>query len=447
MKGNQLQFEGARVLVVGMGRSGLAALDLLAAQGARLRATDLKPLAELPGVAATGVPFAVQSPEVFRDADIIVISPGVPADLGPLEEARGRGVPVIGDLEMASYFLEGPIIGITGANGKTTTTALAGHILGACGIAAQVGGNIGTPPAAMARTSRADQWNVLELSSFQLETIRRFRARVAACLNVTPDHLDRHRTFELYAAAKRRLFETQEGQDFAVLNADDATCAGYASHTRAEALWFSVSRRLERGAWIEGGRILLNGEPVMEAAEVPLRGRHNLENVLAAALAARLAGAPPEGIAAAVRSFPGVEHRLEFVGSVGGVDYYNDSKATNVDAALKALAAFDRGLWVILGGKDKGSDYTPLAGPLRSKARAVLLVGAAADKIAGQLGAPAPLIHAGTVEAAVREAHARAAPGDTVLLAPACASFDQFTSFEHRGRVFKDLVRGLEPQD
>jgi UDP-N-acetylmuramoylalanine--D-glutamate ligase len=447
MNSTPLQFEGARVLVVGMARSGLAALKLLAEKGARVYATDTRPLAELPGVAETGVPFAVQSPEVFLDADIIVLSPGVPGDLAPLEAARRRGVPVIGDLEMAGYFLQGPVIGITGANGKTTTTALVGHILGACGVAAQVGGNIGTPPAALVGASRPEQWNVLELSSFQLETIQRFRARIGVCLNVTPDHLDRHHTFAIYAAAKRRLFETQRAGDFAVLNADDATCAGYASHTPAQALWFSSSRRVERGAWLAGGRLLLDGEPLMDAAEVPLRGVHNLENVMAAAVAARLAGAAPEGIAAAVRSFPGVEHRLEFVRTIGGVDFYNDSKATNVDATLKALAAFDRGLWVILGGQDKAGDYTPLIEPLRFKARAALLIGAAADKIAGQLGPAVPVIRAGALEAALREACALAAPGDTVLLAPACASFDQFANYEHRGRVFKDLVRRLEPRD
>ncbi|MDP2999271.1 MAG: UDP-N-acetylmuramoyl-L-alanine--D-glutamate ligase [Bryobacterales bacterium] len=447
MSGTQLQFGGARVVVAGMGKSGLAALELLAEKGARLRATDVKPLAELPGLAELGVPFALQSPEVFQDADIIVISPGVACDLGPLEEARRRGVAVIGELELASYFLQGPVIGITGANGKTTTTALAGHILRQCGIPVQVGGNIGTPPASMVRASRADQWNVLELSSFQLETIQYFRARVGACLNVTPDHLDRHHTFEIYAAAKRRLFETQQAGDFAILNADDATSASFAPCTPAQARWFSSSRRLERGAWLEDGRILLDGERLMDAAQVPLRGLHNLENVMAAALASAIAGAPPQGIAAAVQCFPGVEHRLELVRSVSGVEFYNDSKATNVDATLKALAAFERGLWVILGGKDKGSDYTPLIQPLRAKARAVLLIGAAAEKIAGHLGASVPLIRAGVIDAAVCQAYARAEPGDTVLLAPACASFDQFSSYEHRGRVFKDLVRALEPKE
>jgi UDP-N-acetylmuramoylalanine--D-glutamate ligase len=446
MSGTGLQFEGARVLVVGMARSGLAALQLLAAKGARLSATDTREAAELPGLAETGVPFAVQSPEVFRDAEIIVISPGVPCDLEPLEEARRRGAAVIGEVELASFFLEGPILGITGANGKTTTTALAGHILRECGIAAQVGGNIGTPPASMVATSRPDQWNVLELSSFQLETIDRFRARIGACLNVTPDHLDRHHTFEIYASAKRRLFETQQAGDTAILNADDATSASYASSTKAEVRWFSSSQRVEHGAWIDGGRLLFDGEVLMEASEVPLRGRHNLENVMAASLAANLAGAPLGRIAAAVRSFPGVEHRLEFVRSVSGVDFYNDSKATNVDATLKALDAFERGLWVILGGKDKGSDYAPLIEPLRAKARAALLVGAAAEKIANHLGACVPQVHSGTIEAAIREAYARAASGDTILLAPACASFDQFTSYEHRGRVFKELVYKLVPK-
>lgn len=446
MNGVELKFAGARVLVAGMGKSGLAALKLLSGTGAELRATDTKPLAELPGVAESGVPFAIQSPEVFRDADIIVLSPGVPCDLEPLEEARRRGAAVIGEVELASYFLKGPVIGITGANGKTTTTALTGHILSQCGIPAHVGGNIGTPPTAMAPSSRTEQWNVLELSSFQLETIGRFRAHIGACLNVTPDHLDRHHSFEIYAAAKRRLFETQQAGDFAILNANDATCAGFASYTVGAVHWFSASGRVERGAWLEGGRILADGERLMDTAQVPLRGRHNLENVMAAALAARLAGAPLDGIAAAVQGFPGVEHRLEFVRSVSGIDFYNDSKATNVDATLKALDAFEGGLWVILGGKDKGSEYGPLIQPLQAKARAALLVGAAADKIADHLGAAVPLVRAETIEAAVRQAYSQASPGDTVLLAPACASFDQFTSYEHRGRAFKDLVRQLEPR-
>jgi len=349
---------------------------------------------------------------------------------------------VIGDFELASWFLKGDVIGITGANGKTTTTAMTGHILASSGIAAQVGGNIGTPPASLVATSRESQWNVLELSSFQLETTETFRPRIGAALNVTPDHLDRHHTFEKYAAAKARMFVNQRPDDYKVLNADDPTTRDYAQQGGAQTLWFS-STHVVNGACLHGDEIRLNGTPLMTAAEVPLRGAHNIENAMAAAVMTNLAGATPEQIRASVMSFPGVEHRLEFVRNVAGVDWYNDSKATNVDAALKAIAAFHSGLWVILGGKDKNSDYTPLGAALKGKARGVLLIGAAAPIIERQLHGGVPLISCGTLEAAVGEARMRAHEGDTVLLAPACASFDQFENYEHRGREFKRLVAAL----
>jgi UDP-N-acetylmuramoylalanine--D-glutamate ligase len=386
-------------------------------------------------VTGLSVEVRPQARESFAGADLVVLSPGVPADLDVLP----RDVRTIGDLELASWFWKGEVIGITGSNGKTTTTALTGHILASCGIAAQVGGNIGTPPASLVAASREGQWNVLELSSFQLETIESFRAHIGACLNVTPDHLDRHHTFERYAAAKARLFENQTAGDFAVLNADDRVAARYAAATAATPVWFSGTLQVERGAWIADHHILLDGEPLMMASEVPLRGAHNLENTMAAALIARLAGASPGGIREAVMSFPGVEHRLEFVRELDGVAWFNDSKATNVDASLKAIAAFEGRLWIILGGQDKNSDYTPLAAALQGKARGALLIGAAADKIARRLG-DVPASRCGTLEAAVHEARRRARPGDTVLLAPACASFDQFENFEHRGREFKRLV-------
>lgn len=442
-----MELADAKVLVVGLGQSGLAAVELLRARGALVEATDQKPLEEIPEAAsrleALGVPFWPQSDGVFENRDLIVISPGVPADLPPLEEARRRGVRVVGDLELASWFLQGRTIGITGSNGKTTTTALTGHILREAGIPVQVGGNIGRAPASMVATSRPDQWNVLEVSSFQLETIERFHADIAAVLNLTPDHLDRHGTMERYVAAKRRLLETQAPDEPAILNAADPICRELA-RLKSNPVWFSSAGRLPSGVWVEDGWVVLDGRRLLEVREIPLRGRHNLENVMAAAAAAHLAGAAPEAIAAAVRSFPGVEHRLEFVRRVAGVDYYNDSKATNVDATLKALDAFTGSLWVILGGKDKGSDYTPLREPLAAKARAVLLIGSAAPKIAAALEGAVPLIECGTLEAAVREAARRASPGDTVLLAPACASFDQFRNFEHRGRTFKTLVAALE---
>jgi UDP-N-acetylmuramoylalanine--D-glutamate ligase len=435
-----MKLEGAKVVVVGMARSGVAAVELLREKGASVRAVDQNP--SMAGVVA-GVKVEPQTEASFADADLIVLSPGVPADLAIFEEARRRGVRVIGDLELASWYMQGEIIGITGANGKTTTTALTGHILKQSGIPLQVGGNIGTPPATMVKTSLAGQWNVLELSSFQLEATETFRAHIGAALNVTPDHLDRHGTLERYADAKGRLFIQQTRDDFKVLNADDPICQSFAGRGHGAVLWFSSTREVSPGAFLRSGEIVLNGSSVMKTSEVPLRGVHNLENTMAAAAMASLAGATHAQIRAAVMTFPGVEHRLEFVRRLNGVDWYNDSKATNVDATLKAIAAFDGGLWVILGGKDKNSDYSVLVNPLRAKAYGALLIGAAADKIDTQLRGAVPLFRSGTIEAAVAEAHTRAKSGDTVLLAPACASFDQFENFEHRGREFKRLVYAL----
>lgn len=440
---------GSRALVVGMEKSGLASVQVLVDHGASILATDVKPLSQIPDAAAVlkrlQVPFELQSDEVFQHRDLIVISPGVPADLPQLEAARGRGVRVIGEVELAAPFLKGRTIGITGSNGKTTTTSLAGHILRESGIQVQVGGNIGTPVTAMIASSRPDQWNVLELSSFQLETIAEFHADIAIGLNVTQNHLDRHHTFANYAAAKRRLFEAQCPGSYAILNADDPTCVAYAPATPASPIWFSSSRPVTPGLWLAGDKIWFDGQLLMETREIPIRGLHNFENTMAAAATARLAGASLASIAAAVRTFKAVEHRLEFVRSLNGLDFYNDSKATSVDATLKALSAFSGGLWVILGGKDKGLDFSVLREPLASKARAVLLIGAAAPKIAEQLNGALPLEHTGTLENAIRFAWQHARPGDTVLLAPACASFDQFKSYEHRGQVFKTLVQQLEP--
>ncbi len=434
-----------------MKRSGVASVELLAREGANVRATDLKPLDQLPEAKEVlerlRIPFAVQALEVFEGAELIVLSPDVPADLAPLEAARARGAKVIGEIELAAPYLKGRNIGITGSNGKTTTTSLIGHILRESGVPSQVGGNIGTPATAMIDSSRDDGWNVLELSSFQLETIFEFRAHIAIALNVTQNHLDRHHTFESYAAAKGRLFETQRAEDHAVLNADDQVCVAYAAETKAAVNWFSGSRDVAPGAFLRGGLLHLDGKPLMPAGEIPIRGHHNAENVLAASIAAARVGVSHEAIAAAVRTFRAVEHRLEFVRNVSGIDFYNDSKATSVDATLKALDAFSGGLWVILGGKDKGLDYAPLREPLAQKAHAALLIGAAAPKIASQLDGALPLVEAHTLDAAIAHAYEHGATGDTVLLAPACSSFDQFRSFEHRGETFKQLVNQLEPKN
>lgn len=433
---------GANVVVVGMARSGTAAAELLLEKGASVTGVDSRPPAELPE-GARKLKIVPQSPAAFHGADLVVLSPGVPLDIAELQGAKAAGIPIIGEVELASYFLRGPVIGITGSNGKTTTTAMVGHILRESGIPCQVGGNIGTPPTAMIASSRPDQWNVLELSSFQLETINEFRAQVAVALNVTPDHLDRHYTLEKYAAAKARLFETQDESGYAILNADDPITVSYASLTRARPLWFSLNNAVSPGLYLWDEQLIFDGEPFLRLKDIPLPGLHNVENTLAASAASRIAGASLAQIASAVRTFPGVEHRIEFVRELNGVKYYNDSKATNVDATQKALDAFSGGLWIILGGKDKNSDYTVLKDSLRQKARGILLIGAAAPKIAEQLGSDLPLIQCQTIDAAVREGHSRAQAGDIVLLAPACASFDQFQSYEHRGSVFKEEVRKL----
>lgn len=442
-----MDLKGCAVLVVGLGKSGLAAIGLLVEEGASPHGTDAKPLTEVAGAGPVlerlGVPFVPFTPESFRSVSLVVLSPGVPYDLPEVLAAREAGVRVIGEVELASWFLKGPVLGITGANGKTTTTALTGHILKNCGVASQVGGNIGLPPTAMVTPSREDAWNVLELSSFQLETTQTFRARIAACLNITQNHLDRHHTFDNYVAAKRRLFETQQPGDVAVLNADDPMSASFAQTARGDVVWFSRKQRPARGWFFDGRQIWCDGAPILVQEQIPLRGLHNVENVMAAAACAHLAGAPLDGIGPAVATFPGVEHRIEFVRDLRGVKYYNDSKATSVDATLKAIDAFDGGLWIILGGKDKGSDYRPLIAPLRQKGRKALLIGAASDKIASEIDGDIPVERCGTLETAVSFAAEAADAGETVLLAPACASYDQFNNFEERGRAFKTFVARL----
>jgi len=436
-----IELRGARVAVLGLAKSGLAAIALLRAHGALVTASDVKALDELPPAVQSslaGIRFVRQEDGPAAGQDLVVLSPGVPRELEVL-----RGSRAIGDLELASYFLRGKTLAVTGSNGKTTTTAMIGHVLRQCGVPCQVGGNIGVPPAAMVETSRDEQWNVLEVSSFQSEAIENFSADIAACLNVTPDHLDRHGTFEAYTTAKGRLFATQKPGSLAVLNADDAACVRFAAQTAAQTVWFSQDRAVTPGLWVKDGWILMDDEAVLRTSEIPLRGKHNVENTLAAAGVSRLAGAPLDGIAAAVKTFPGVEHRIEFVRELRGVQYYNDSKATNVDAALKAIQAFDKKLWIILGGKDKNSDYRPLVAPLKRRDAVTLLVGAAAAKIEEHFAAALPIVRSGTIGAAVEYAASQAGAGDVVLLAPACASFDQFDSYEHRGRVFKEVVRGL----
>ncbi len=451
-----MELKDKRVLVVGLGKSGVASALFLKAHGARVTVSDTKSGDELrneiPSLLDHGITVETggHGERTFRGQDLIVVSPGVPVDAPMLVQARAMGEAVIGEIELAAQFLPGPIVAITGSNGKTTTTTLTGEILTAGGLPTLVGGNIGTPAISLAERAKRETVIVLEVSSFQLETIQTFHPRIAVVLNVTPDHLDRHRTLEAYVDAKARIFENQRGDDFAVLNEDDPTCVGMAARTRAQVFWFSRQKEVKQGAWVREGQVLFRDgassqknpqREIMLVSEIPLKGAHNLENVLAAVCAGALMGCAPEKIRAAVRDFKAVEHRLEFVATIRGVDYYNDSKATNVDATIKALESFPANIHLILGGKDKGSDYSVLNELLRQRVKRVYTIGAAAGKIESQI--KAEIVHAETLENAVRKANAAAVPGDVVLLAPACASFDQFKNYEQRGLAFKEIVRGL----
>jgi len=448
-----IELEGKRVLVVGLARTGIATALFCAARGARVTATEERPEAQVAEAArklrAAGCVLEVGGhlDATFLAQDLIVPSPGVSQTMRQLAAARAQGIPIWSEIELAWRFLQGRLVAITGSNGKTTTTSLIGHILETAGIPLLVAGNIGTPLISRVETTSDATVTVAEVSSFQLETIESFRPNIGLLLNLTPDHLDRHPSFEAYSLAKARLFENQTEKDAAIVNADDPAAVRHAP-SRPQVFWFSPSKRVANGAFLRGNQIVFRRDGaetvLLRREEIGLRGAHNLENVLAAAAAASLAGAAPGAIAAGVRSFAGVEHRLEFVAAIGDVSFYNDSKATNVDATLKALDAFPGNLLVILGGKDKGSDFTLLRQPLRERARLALLIGTAAEKIAEQIAGAAPVEMAGTLDRAVRLACERARPGDVVLLAPACASFDQFENYEHRGRFFKQLVRDLE---
>lgn len=449
---SDFDLRGKRVLVVGLARTGVSTALFCAARGARVTTSESRTESELGGeagrlrAAGCALELGGHRKETYLAQDLIIPSPGVPAEDPLLRAAAAAGVTIWSEVELASRFLEGRLIGITGSNGKTTTTSLIAHLLEAAGFPVILAGNIGTPLVGWVERSNEATISVVELSSFQLELISAFRPGISLFLNLTPDHLDRHGTLTAYGRAKARIFENQTERDCAIVNADDAPAAGLAPR-RPRLFWFSRKQAVEQGAFVRGGQIIFRAggkeEVLLSLSDISLPGAHNLENVLAAALAARLAGAAPAAIARGVRGFAGVEHRLEFAGEKGGVRYFNDSKATNVDATLKALDAFPGPLLLILGGKDKGSDYTPLRGPLGEKARLVLLIGAATGKIEEQISGSAPVERAGTIERAVEIAAQRAQSGDVVLLAPACASFDQFQNYEHRGRVFKELVGKL----
>jgi UDP-N-acetylmuramoylalanine--D-glutamate ligase len=454
-----MELKGKKILVVGLGKSGLAAALFLRRKGAQVTVSDARSAEvlakDIPALLEEGIMVEAGGHGLltFRRQDLIVVSPGVPLDTPELVQVRNFGLPIIGELELAARFLKGKVLAITGSNGKTTTTTLCGEILKAGNLPVQVGGNIGVPVIALVDDSRDDTWSVLEVSSFQLETIEQFHPQIAAILNITPDHLDRHGSFENYVAAKERIFMNQTAEGALILNADDDIASRAAARTKSQVYWFSRNRVVRQGAFVYEGAIVFRPseqsapEFIVKLESIHLRGQHNVENVLGAVCAARLAGVAPEAIRTAVENFHAVEHRLEFVTNVNGVDYYNDSKATNVDAAMKAIAAFPSGIHLILGGKDKNSDYRLMRPLLQKRVRVVYTIGAAAEKIITHIEGAVPIVNAGTLDIAVAKAAEAAQPGEIVLLAPACSSFDQFENYEHRGQVFKDLVlarRGLD---
>jgi UDP-N-acetylmuramoylalanine--D-glutamate ligase len=447
-----IDLKGKKVLVVGLGKSGLAAALFLRHKGAQVTVSDVRSAEalarDIPALLEEGIMVEAGGHGLltFRRQDLIVVSPGVPLETPELVQAQSFGRPVIGELELAARFLQGSILAVTGSNGKTTTTALLGEILASSGHPTLVGGNIGVPVVDLIEKSTADTWSVLEVSSFQLESTIEFQPKIAVILNITPDHLDRHRTFANYARAKERILAAQTASDFAVLNADNRPTAEAATRAKGQVYWFSNSHPVKQGAWVESGNVLYRAaesgdtETVMPVAAIPLKGAHNVENVLAAVVAARLAGVSASAIGAAIQAFRAVEHRLEYVATVNDVEYYNDSKATNVDATAKAIAAFPRGVHLILGGKHKGSPYTVLNALLKERVTAIYTIGAAAPIMEEELAGVVPIHSCKTLEKAVSMAAGAAHPGDVVLLAPACSSFDQFESYEHRGSVFKQLV-------
>ncbi len=444
---------GKRVVVVGLGRSGIAVARLCANRGAAVTVNDAKPIEKLDAELAQ-IPTSIHRvlgghpAELFDGADIIVLSPGVPP-MPQIEAARERGAFVTGELELASWFVDATVVAITGTNGKSTTTTLCGAILGANGRPTFVGGNLGTPLAEAIGTqpARAGGTCVVEVSSFQLETVRNFRPQVAVLLNITPDHLDRYPDFSGYLAAKQRIFAAQTASDFAVLNIDDPNVERAARSIQSRCVLISTHRALGVGGWVEGDSLCvrLPGGPVeYYPSQLPgLVGRHNQENALAALVAARLLGALPVEARYALMAFRPLAHRMELVGDFNDIEFYDDSKGTNVGAVVAALDGFPRKVILIAGGKDKGGSYAPLAEVMKRNGRAAVLIGEAAPLIQAALDGVVPVEMATSMDDAVEKAAGLAERGDAVVLSPACSSFDMFRDYAHRAEVYRIAVQTL----
>lgn len=442
---------GDKVLVIGAARSGLAGAEFLAKQGNQVVLTDMKQAVQVDNLAELGVSFVWgEQPDVEAiKPDYIVMSPGVPLTIPPVKYAKEHGIPVIGELELAYRNCKAPFAAITGTNGKTTTTTLIGELMKKTGRQVFVGGNIGVPIITYADKLQEEDIVVAEVSSFQLETVESFCPHLALMINLTPDHLDRHGDMAGYLAAKARIFENQKESDYLVLNYDDEALRELAPQSRGKVIFFSQKHKLEEGVYLDGRKVMLalNGESlfICNADEIAIKGKHNLENSMGAIAFAYLSGVHAEDIRDVLMTFQGVEHRLEPVRTLNEVLYINDSKGTNPDSTIKAIEAYDRPIVIILGGKNKGVPFTELAGLVKQRVKKAVLVGQAKEELAEALDAADfnDYVRTESFEEAVTKAAELAEPGDIVLLSPACTSWDMFSSFEERGRLFKKLVMEL----
>jgi len=444
-----MKLEGKRVLVVGLARTGRGVVRFLSEQRARVTATDIRSLDELEECASTIRNLLVRTElgghktETFLESDLIVVSPGVPLNIEPITAAREKGITVISEIELAFRFIRDPIIGVTGTNGKTTTTKASGKRV-------FVGGNVGNP---LIDCIGRDRWDyvVAEISSFQLEGIDKFRPHIALMLNITEDHLDRYPDYGEYIKAKFRLFSNQRDSDFAVLNADDGTIGAMSFQIRARKWYFSLASPVELGTFLHGDALVYHDQrgtvERLDLRRVSLKGIHNIENMLAAVATAKICSCPKAAIQTALEAFKGLPHRLEFVRKLDGVSFYNDSKGTNVGSVVKSLRSFREPIILIAGGKDKGGDYGPLKGIVGAKVKRLILIGEARRRMAEALGGRAPISLADTLEEAVHRAFDESQPGDVVLLSPACSSFDMFRDYEERGNLFKEIVHQLRGEN
>lgn len=446
-----MELKNKKVVVVGFARTGQALCDFLLEKGvARLTVSDKKTEGQLEKVQdyrKKGVEFDLgqHRPELFLAADLIVVSPGVPPLLEILE-ARKKGIKVISEIELAYYFLNCRLVGITGSNGKSTTTTLIYRILKNSGLRAHLTGNIGTPLISFVNRSHPGHIIVTEISSFQLEFTEKFRSDIALFLNLSPNHLDWHKTMENYVQAKKKLYDQQQPGDAAVLNRDDPILWNWSRQKKSELYAFSRKHKVPRGCYLKESTIWLKLEeelPVIKTRDIKLRGVHNLENVMAAVVTSRLAGASLEAIQQTIRDFKGLEHRLEEVKTINRVLFVNDSKATTVAATIKAVQSYSRPIILILGGRDKGGDFSPLRRALKNRVKKILLIGEARGKLKKALAGAFPMEEVTNFREMVEKAYLEARPGDVVLLAPACTSWDMFRNFEERGRLFKKEVNYL----